>query len=435
VFLGVLIASAPVTRGPTFERVHALKQGEGVFAYSRISPDGRYLAYASEAAKPRRRREVDRTVTVVDLRERRVVFREAGIDGYFSTDGERMIWLSYAGREPTVSIRNTRTGAVTRNVAPVPLGDYYSWGTRDGRDIVLTVGNNYYYLDRNKAVLPASRVPSCARIGVGERPLISKDGRRISTFVRGTVVVRNLSDCQYVFDTGIQGAKTDFSWDGRYLAMHVPRTNGRGYDIEVVDLEQLTVRTVTASLPGSSLFPSWTRDGRLSFRYDGEDYRGFIMASDVLGAAERPLPRRRQSLPSTRGWGAVFPETPTPAEHLVVVMVWGTWSAHIPDALTDLQRARADFSARGMNVRVLMATEPASWEADVARTLARQRLQVPRISLAPERLTLTEAHNQNPATLLFRDGELLDRRLGAQSFEELRTWIEAAVQADSGRHR
>ena len=35
--------------GPRFERVYPLKPEEGVFAYSRISPDGRFLAYLDQA--------------------------------------------------------------------------------------------------------------------------------------------------------------------------------------------------------------------------------------------------------------------------------------------------------------------------------------------------------------------------------------------------
>jgi hypothetical protein len=32
-----------------------------------------------------------------------------------------------------------------------------------------------------------------------------------------------------------------------------------------------------------------------------------------------------------------------------------------------------------------------------------------------------------PTTLLFRDGVLLDRKLGAQSFDALRDWLNAAA--------
>src|SRR4029450_6626572 len=124
--------------------------------------------------------------------------------------------------------------------------------------------------------------------GQGERPLISHDGMRITTFVRGTVVVRNLGDCENILDTGIQGAKADFSWDGRYVAFHVAKADKKSYEIQIVDTQKRTVRTLTG-LNGSALFPSWTSDGRMNFRYDGDDYRGFITATNVLSLPERPL--------------------------------------------------------------------------------------------------------------------------------------------------
>src|SRR4029453_1159442 len=130
-------------------------------------------------------------------------------------------------------------------------------------------------------VLPHAEVPTCDKIGVGERPLISKDGRRITTFFKGNLVVRGLDNCDDIFDTGIQGSKADFSWDGRYIAFHAVKREGTGYEIRVVDLERRTVRT-PEGLQGSALFPSWTRDGPLCFRYDGPDYRGFMIASNVL---------------------------------------------------------------------------------------------------------------------------------------------------------
>jgi hypothetical protein len=39
-----------------------------------------------------------------------------------------------------------------------------------------------------------------------------------------------------------------------------------------------------------------------------------------------------------------------------------------------------------------------------------------------------EARNQMPTTLLFRGGVLVDRRLGAQTFEQLRDWVRNAAQ-------
>jgi hypothetical protein len=408
---------------PRFERVHSLAPEEGVFAYARISPDGRTLAYASETRSPTQPERVVQTVTVVDLPTRRVLFSEPGIDAYWSVDGRRMIYKSYAEAAPSVRIRDHRTGVVSRDVAPNALGDYYSWGVRDGRDLILTIRGNYYYLDGDRA-LPHSSVQPCDGIGVGERPLLSRDGRRISVFVQGTLVIRNLTDCQDIVQTGMLGAKADFSWDGRYVAFHAPKASGDGYKIEVVDLVARTVRTVV-ELPGSSLFPSWTRDGRLCFRYDGPDYRGFMIASGVLDVPERPLPSQLVYLPSRRAWSDLFPETAPPGHRLNLVMVWGTWSAHSPTALSDLQRAREYFTRHAYDVGVLTATDPGSREDDVARLLRTYSIRLPRVPLAPRNLPLTEAHNQIPTTLLFREGRLIDRRLGAQSFDQLRAWIAA----------
>ncbi len=422
----VCATTAPTARTPRFERVHALDPAEGVFAYARISPDGRYLAYAAET-RAGTRRGPQRTVTVVDLRTRTLLFTEPGIDAYFSPDGERMIYLSSEG-SGSVTIRHHRTGAITRNIAPVALGDYFSWGVRDGRNLILTIDSRYYFLDGDRAVLPAGTVQPCPGIGTGERPLLSRDGRRITTFVRGTVVVRNLADCEGILDTGIGGAKADFSWDGRYIAFHVQKSSGAGYEIQVVDTEKRTVRTVT-NLSGSSYFPSWTKDGRLSFRYDGEDYRGFMMARDVLSAQERPLPENPAHVPARRTWSDLFPETPAPTAGVSMVMVWSSWSAHSPTALLDLQRAHESFKRQSLDVGVMTATDPGSLESDIARLGSNHEVGLTRIPLGAERLSLTEAHNQIPTTLLFRDGDLIDRRLGAQTTAQLEQWVTGAAAA------
>lgn len=410
---------------PRFERVLALAPAEGVFAYARISPDGRTLAYASETAGARRG-AIQRTVTVVDLRTRAVLFTEPGIDAYWSNDGRRMIFRSSLDGLDRVTIRHHDTGALTRDVAPPFLGDYYSWGVRDGRDLVLTIDSHYYFLDGDKGVLPPQSVPSCSGIGIGARPLLSKDGRRVTTFVRGKLVIRNLTDCNDVVDTGIGGAKADFSFDGRYVAFHMPKADLSGYEIAVIDLQRRTIRTITG-FAGSSLFPSWTADGRLCFRYDGDDYRGFMMADRVLSAPERPWPAP-PGLPAAVAWSDVFPATPQPPHRINLVTIWATWSAHSPDALLDLQRAEQSLRKDGADIGVLTATDPGSRRADVIALRARYGITLPQIPLAPNRLTLTEAHNQVPATMLFRDGQLIDRRLGAQTQVQLEQWVIAATR-------
>lgn len=422
VAVGLVLLPVIRARGPKVERIHELRDQEGVFAYARISPDGASLAYASEKEDSSFPGRHVQTVTVVDIVRRRIIFSEAGIDAYWSPDGARLIYLSKA-REHSVSIRNHLTGAIVRDIAPVSLGDYYSWGSEAGENTILTILGRYYRLAGDSAVLPASSVPPCPGIGTGERPLVSKDGKRITTFVRGTIVVRSLSDCSYVFDTRIGGAKADFSWDGRYIAFHAPKSRGAGYDIKIVDLHLRTVRTITDPR-GSSLFPSWTRDGRLCFRYDGPDYRGFVLASDVLAATPYPLAKTHERRRDLLAWFDVFPETVLPLSRLTMVLVWSSWSAHSPTALRDLVAADAYFRNHALDVRILTATDPGSLEPDISRILERHRIRVSRIPLNPARLPVTDGHNQMPATLLFRDGMLVDRRLGAQSFEELRRWVE-----------
>ena len=432
--LAVAAASADVQPpSPTFRQAHPLAATEGVFAYSRISPDGNYLAYASQAFDTTRPGEQSRenlygpsgavtsqTVTVVDLRTSTVLFTERGIDPYWSLDDERII---YSG--PSVSIWHRRTGEISRNVAPRGLGDYYSWAVHDGRDLILTITGNYYYLDGDQGIMPVGKVPRCPDIGAGDRPLISKDGLRITTFVRGNVIVRNRTDCDGVIDTGLAGQKADFSYDGRYIAFHAQRSDTRHYDVLVVDLKDRTVRNVTASLSGSSLFPNFTRDGRLSFRYDSPEYRGFMFASNVLGLPASPLPKTSGVLPDDRTWRDVFAGSDRPATAYTMVLIWSSWSAHSPAALIDLHRAREYFRREGFDLTVLAASEPASQPADVDLLLTRNRVTLPSIPITPAGLARTEGRNQMPTTLLFHGDRLVDRRLGAQTFDELRDWARS----------
>src|SRR5215470_11624319 len=95
-YLLVALAAAAMFSGqapvqiPHYEPVYTLKPKEGVFAYARISPDGRRLAYASQiAARPANLRGW--SVTVVDLPTQKILFSDQGIDAYWSNDGKRLI--------------------------------------------------------------------------------------------------------------------------------------------------------------------------------------------------------------------------------------------------------------------------------------------------------------------------------------------------------
>ena len=413
---GSLLAQAPRTT-PQYSRVYPLTPREGVFAYARISPDGKKLVYASQQSARVGGGPRMWTETLVDLTTRKVLFSAPGIDAYWSIDGTRVIYSGDSG----VTVRNVASGANVFSPGANGLGDYYSWAKRDGKDLVLTIESNYYYLDKDKAQLPPAKVTSCPGIGTGERPLISKDGKRITTFVKGNVVVRGIDNCDDIFDTGIQGAKADFSWDGRYIAFHAVRPNGTGYEIRIVDVQQRTVRTLPG-LSGSALFPSWTQDGRLCFRYDGPDYRGFMMASGVLDVAATSLPASPQPLPEHRTWNEIFAETPAP-QGLSVVLIWAPWSAHSRDAFAQLEEARDSLHARLPSLTVFAAADPGAAERDITAQLTEFNVSIPRVPLSSHGLQLTEARNQMPTTLLFRDGVLVDRRLGAQSSDRLREWI------------
>jgi hypothetical protein len=416
----VSASPAPPPSGPAYTRVYTLRPTEGVFAYARISPDGNKLVYASQLpARPAAPRIW--TETLVDLTTRTVLFNESGIDAYWDLAGRRII---YSG-ENGVTVRYVEAGTKVVSPGASGLGDYYSWAIRDGKDLILTIESNYYYLDQDKAVLPPTKVSSCPGIGTGERPLISKDGRRITTFVKGNVVVRGLDNCDDVFDTGIQGAKADFSWDGKYIAFHALKKTGDGYEIKIVDIDKRTVRTLPG-LNGSALFPSWTQDGRLCFRYDGPDYRGFMMAKGVLDVAAEPLPAA-QALPAQRAWSDIFPETSAPSGRFAIVMIWAPWSAHSREAFGELEQAREYLAPRIPGLTIFAAADPGSRPADVARQLADFHVTMPSITLSGDGLLLTEGRNQMPTTLLFRDGVLIDRRLGAQSFERLRDWVGGAA--------
>jgi hypothetical protein len=71
----------------------------------------------------------------------------------------------------------------------------------------------------------------------------------------------------------------------------------------------------------------------------------------------------------------------------------------------------------------MTAIEPATRPDDAVAMRKRYEITLPEIRLDPRRFVQTEAKNQIPTTLLFRDGSVVDTKLGAQPFVELRDWV------------
>jgi hypothetical protein len=218
---------------------------------------------------------------------------------------------------PSVTIRDMQSGALTRDVAPQGLGDYYSCVARR-KDLILTINSNYYYLNAESRSADLE----------GERRATRSDGRATliskteSASRRSSTETSSCAAWTTAMTSSIRESKAQrpTSWDGRYIAFHALKPQGSGYNIQIIDLQQRTLRTLPG-LGGSALFPSWTKDGRLCFRYDGPDYRGFMMASGVL------IFRRSRCLPSPSRCPQSnverhLPETARSQHRVNLVMIW-----------------------------------------------------------------------------------------------------------------
>lgn len=412
-------ALAQPTLKTRLARSYALAPGETVFAYSRICPDGALLAYSSEQTRDGK---VERNVTVVDLAAHRVVFTEPGLDSYWSPDGMRLVYLSTRGT-PEACIWDRASGEVHRAVAPQELGAYYTWGRAEGRDLILTQRNYYFLLGADKGQRPFRTVPPCPGVGRGEQPMLSHDGKLIATFVRGSLAVRSLDTCERVLETHLPGGKGDFSFDGRYLAFHMPKQGGQvpGYAIVVVDLDKRRLVHVT-DLPGSSYYPSWTRDGRLSFRYDGEDFRGFLLASDFLGNAWEPLPTSAPKAASAPTLQEVLGGQAPAAARAVLINFWAPWCSHCRDELPALARLDAALRAARSDVVILGACAPDGRREDRERLIRSEGLGFRQVDLSPQTFADLGVR-MFPTSMLFVDGRLVERRFGSQRYDDFVAWL------------
>ncbi len=406
-----------------YEKILPLAPDEGVFAYSRISPEGDFLSYASERHDGP---DIKTTVNFIDLKSKKVLFSEAGMDSFWSPDGRRVIYLSMVdGELGSVCIWNRDTGKVTREVAPATLGNYFTWGTLGNRDLICTQLNKFYFLENNHALRPYRNVPPCPVIGTGNQPMMSRDGKVVATFVNNTLVVRHLETPDIILETNIQGGKADFSFDGRYIAFHRFKDGGetKGYEIVAVDLQTKRMIPVT-NLPGSSYYPSWTRDGRLSFRYDSEDYRGFMMATEFLKNPSSPLPDP-PPVPAAKKvqLDPLFHGVTPPSKRVVLVNFWAGWCVHCRQELPTLERVRQYIRQKGLDAEIVGACEPSSFKSDRDKVIRDRNLTLPQVDIQPKDLA-DFGVQMFPTNEMFVDGKLVERRYGAQTYDQFIEWFE-----------
>ena len=143
-------------------------------------------------------------------------------------------------------------------------------------------------------------------IGVRERPLLSHDGIRLTTFVRGTIVVRDMTDCDNIIDTGIQGAKADFSWNGPLYRVPRPRRLG-----PVATSSSWTWRNAafarSHTFRSSNFYPSWTLMAGYPSGMTDPNIAEFMIATNVLAAPAHPLRPCRCVLPGVACMDRHFP--------------------------------------------------------------------------------------------------------------------------------
>ena len=413
--------------GTRYQHVLPLSPGVRVFAYSRVSPDGDALAFALDDTTRFRFLRRPRTLHVVDLNSRETLLSEPGMDGYWSTDGTKLIYLNRSG-ESDVRIWSKDGGSEVTSVADRGLGDYFSWGSRDGRDMIMTIRGSYYFLGPDHRATEISEMQPCPELSENPRPFLSRDGQKATVFTDdGLIAVRNVDDCDDVLLTGTRGAKADFSWDGRYIAFHSPKADQSGrFQISVIDLEEETLIPVT-NLEGSSFYPSWSKDGSLYFHYDSEEFRGFVAATGFLDNPSTQLTDRNDALDGTPDLGDLLDPAPSPSTPVVVLNMWATWCGHCRDELPILQELQDSYGRE--QIAVLLAADWNSRPEDISRVLSVNDIELSQVRLMPSSMAFVGGFNQIPASLVFVNGRLFGRRLGALSRIEWEAWVDSALSA------
>jgi len=184
------------------------------------------------------------------------------------------------------------------------------------------------------------------------------------------------------------------------------------YQIFVVDLKTREFIEVT-DFPGSCYYPGWTRDGRLIFRYDSPEYRGFMMVSDFLSMPRTPLPTTYPNDTSHPGTlSDLVGRAPLPKQKVVMVNFWAGWCVHCRGELPVLNQIRKELKRDHLNAEILGACDPTSFRTDREFILKRSNLDLPQIDIGSAEVNAFGIQVY-PTTLIFVDGKLVEKHNGA----------------------
>ena len=137
-------------------------------------------------------------------------------------------------------------------------------------------------------------------------PMISKNGKEVGgiDMSTGTTSIFAISDdgsCRKVWDLDIKTGKVNFSFDSRYITYHLYNQGGNpsdytpvpnafySSDIYIYDRVDRKTYQVTENTDANSLYPDFTRDGKLVFAYypqnsdKGVDFKFLEIPSLVQG--------------------------------------------------------------------------------------------------------------------------------------------------------
>ena len=161
-----------------------------------------------------------------------------------------------------------------------------------------------------------------------------------------------------------------------------------------------------------------TADGRLCFRYDAPDFRGFVIVSNFMALPAEPLPAPVQAGVGRVGWSDLFVDSEARTEEWRLVLVWAPWCTHCGEAFRELQAAAEAWRAASGRVSLFAAAEPNSRPGDVPTMTRLEGIVAPALRMKSESVSVSGAANQLPTVLLFAGDHLVGRKLGTQPHVE-----------------